>query len=96
MCAKRNLRASDDAVQATRESLARAFGLLGDTGLECQPVAYDVSVNVVFLGRMDFDPSPPLGDTGRSRYFKVRSLEEARGAGDDRVDRAGRARIGWR
>jgi hypothetical protein len=40
-------------------------------------VAYDVSVNVVFLGGADFDSPPPLGDTGRSRYVKVRTLEEA-------------------
>jgi hypothetical protein len=40
-------------------------------------VAYDVSVNVVFLGGADFDPPPPLGDTDRSRYVKVRTQEEA-------------------
>jgi hypothetical protein len=40
-------------------------------------VAYDVSVNVVFLGGADFDSPPPLGDTGRSRYVKVRTVEEA-------------------
>ncbi len=39
--------------------------------------AYDISVNVVFLGGVDFDSPPPLGDTGRSRYVKVRTLEEA-------------------
>lgn len=41
-------------------------------------VAYDVSVNVVFLGGADFDPPPPRGDTDRSRYVKVKSLEEAK------------------
>lgn len=40
-------------------------------------VAYDVSVNVVFLGGADFDEPPPLGETGRSRYVKVKTLEEA-------------------
>ena len=40
-------------------------------------VAYDVSVNVVFLGGADFDSPPPLGDTDRSRYVKVTTLEEA-------------------
>src|SRR3546814_18613592 len=40
-------------------------------------VAYDVSVNVVFRGGADFDSPPPLGDTGRSRYIKLKSLEEA-------------------
>ena len=38
-------------------------------------VAYDVSVNVVFFGGADFDPPPPLG-TGRSRYIKVKSVDE--------------------
>lgn len=42
-------------------------------------VAYDVSVNVVFLGGADFDPPPPLGDTDRSRYIKLTTLEEAQG-----------------
>lgn len=39
-------------------------------------VAYDVSVNVVFFGGAEFDP-PPLGTTERTRYVKVKSLEEA-------------------
>ena len=34
MCAKRNLRASDDAVQTSKKPAARAFGSMGDTGLE--------------------------------------------------------------
>jgi hypothetical protein len=38
---------------------------------------YDVSVNVVFLGGADFELPPPLGDTDRTRYVKVTSLEEA-------------------
>jgi len=38
--------------------------------------AYDVSVNVVFLGGADFGCPPPLGTTDRSRYFKVTTLEE--------------------
>jgi hypothetical protein len=40
--------------------------------------AYDVSVNVVFLGGADFDSPPPLGTTDRTRYVKVTSLEETR------------------
>jgi hypothetical protein len=40
-------------------------------------VAYDVSVNVVFLGGADFDPPPPLGTTDRSRYVKLTTPEEA-------------------
>lgn len=42
--------------------------------------AYDVSVNVVFFGGADFASPPPLGDTDRSRYVKVRTLEEAKAA----------------
>jgi hypothetical protein len=39
--------------------------------------AYDVSVNVVFFGGADFDPPPPLGTGGRSRYVKVKTVEES-------------------
>src|SRR5687768_9069441 len=38
-------------------------------------VAYDVSVNVVFFGGAEFDPPPPLGTTGRTRYVKLKTLE---------------------
>jgi hypothetical protein len=37
--------------------------------------AYDVWVNVLFLGGADFEP--PLGTTDRTRYIKVTSPEEA-------------------
>jgi hypothetical protein len=50
---------------------------LPELGWIIEMVAYDVSVNVVFLGGAEFDPPPPLGDTGRSRYIKVTTLEEA-------------------
>jgi hypothetical protein len=43
--------------------------------IELEPFA--VSVNVVFLGGADFDPPPPLGTADRSRYIKVKTLEEA-------------------
>jgi hypothetical protein len=48
-----------------------------DLGWIIELAAYDVSVNVVFFGGADFDSPPPLGDTDRSRYVKVRTLEEA-------------------
>ena len=48
-----------------------------ETGWLIELVAYDVSVNVVFLGGSEFDSPPPLGETGRSRYIKLRSVEEA-------------------
>lgn len=55
----------------------KAYYGLPDVGWIIELVAYDVSVNIVFLGGADFDPPPPLGDTDRSRYVKVKSLEEA-------------------
>jgi hypothetical protein len=48
-----------------------------ELGWIIEVVAYDVSVNVVFFGGADFDPPPPLGTTDRSRYVKVKALEEA-------------------
>lgn len=58
----------------------KAFYGLPDLGWIIEMVAYDVSVNVIFLGGADLDPPPPLGDTDRSRYVKVRTLEEAQAA----------------
>jgi hypothetical protein len=57
----------------------KAYYGLPEHGWIIEMVAYDVSVNVVFLGGADFDPPPPLGTTGRSRYVKLTSLEEAQG-----------------
>jgi len=55
----------------------RAYYGLPELGWIIELVPYDVSVNVVFLGGADFDPAPPLGGTDRSRYVKVKTLEEA-------------------
>ncbi len=55
----------------------RPFYGLPDLGWIIELAAYDVSVNVVFFGGADFDSPPPLGDADRSRYVKVRTLEEA-------------------
>jgi hypothetical protein len=57
----------------------KAYYGLPEHGWIIEMVAYDVSVNVVFLGGADFDPPPPLGTTGRSRYVKLNTLEEAQG-----------------
>ena len=58
-------------------------------------VAYDVSVNVVFLGGADFDPPPPLGTTDRTRYVKLTTLEEAQEPEmHEWIDQAGRV-PGW-
>jgi hypothetical protein len=55
----------------------RAYYGLPALGWIIEMVAYDVSVNVVFFGGAEFDPAPPLGTTGRTRYVKLKTLEEA-------------------
>lgn len=74
----------------------KAYYGLPDNGWIIEMVAYDVSVNVVFLGGADFDSPPPLGDTDRSRYVKLKTLDEAT-APEIRewIDQAGRVE-GWK
>jgi hypothetical protein len=55
----------------------RPYYGLPELGWIIEMAAYDVSVNLVFLGGADFDPPPPLGSVGRSRYVKVKTLQEA-------------------
>lgn len=76
------VRALDASIRAAVPGLRRAvkwqkayYGT-ADLGWIIELVAYDVSVNVVFLAGGDF-PDPPPSGTGRSRYVKVRSREEA-------------------
>jgi len=74
----------------------KAYYGLPDQGWIIEMVAYDVSVNVVFFGGADFDPPPPLGTVGRSRYMKVKTLEEAQGPLMRKwIQQARRAR-GWK
>jgi hypothetical protein len=74
----------------------RAYYGLPDLGWIVEMVAYDVSVNLVFFGGADFDPPPPLGSTDRSRYVKVKTLEEAQGPEmHGWIEQAGRV-PGWR
>lgn len=74
----------------------RAFYGLPELGWVIELAAYDVSVNVVFFGGADFDPPPPLGSTGRDRYVKVKTLEEAQGPEMHRwIEQAGRV-SGWK
>lgn len=54
----------------------RPYYGLPELGWLIEIAAYDVSVNVVFLGGADFDSPPPLGSTDRTRYIKVTTLEE--------------------
>ena len=74
----------------------KAYYGLPELGWIIEMVAYDVSVNVVFFGGAEFDPPPPLGTTDRSRYVKVKTLDEAeapeRGGW---IEQAGRV-PGWR
>lgn len=73
----------DETIRATIPGLhyavkwKRPYYGLADLGWIIELAAYDVSVNVVFLGGADFDPPPALGSTDRTRYVKVTSLEEA-------------------
>lgn len=55
----------------------KAYYGVPDQGWIIEMVAYDVSVNVVFLGGAKFDDPPSLG-SGGSRYVKVKTLEEAK------------------
>jgi len=72
-----------------------AYYGLPELGWIIEMVAYDVSVNLVFFAGADFDPAPPLGDTGRTRYVKVKSLGEVeRPELKQWIEQAGRA-PGW-
>ena len=69
---------------------------LPELGWIIELVAYDVSVNVVFLSGADFESPPPLGDIDRSRYVKVMSVEDVqRREMRDWVKQAGRVQ-GWK
>ena len=73
----------DGSIRATVPGLRyavkwkKAYYGLPDHGWIIEMVAYDVSVNVVFFGGVDFDPPPPLGTGDRTRYVKVKTLDEA-------------------
>ena len=74
----------------------KAYYGLPELGWIIEMVAYDVSVNVVFLAGARFDPPPPLGSTDTTRYVKVKTLEEAQGPEMGRwLEQAGRV-PGWR
>jgi hypothetical protein len=73
----------------------KAYYGVPELGWIIEMVAYDVSVNVVFFGGADFDRPPPLGDTDRSRYVKLTTLEEAQGREMHKwIKQAGRV-MGW-
>ena len=72
----------DELIRQTHSNLQfavkwkKAYYGLPNVGWMMEMVAYDVSVNVVFFGGADFDPSPPLGDADRSRYIKLKTMDE--------------------
>ena len=73
----------------------KAYYGLPELGWIIEMVAYDVSVNVVFLGGTKFDSPPPLG-TGGSRYVKVKILDEAQVPEMQKwIEQAGRV-PGWK
>ena len=92
----------DELVRSTVPDLEYAvkrkrgyYGLPG-LGWIIELAAYDVSVNVLFLGGADFESPPPLGTTDRTRYIKVTSLEEVRTPELRRwIEQAGRT-PGWK
>jgi hypothetical protein len=74
----------------------KAYYGLPELGWIIEMVAYDVSINVVFFGGAEFDSPPPLGTTGRTRYVKVKTLEEAQEPELHKwIEQAGRVR-GWK
>ena len=76
------LKRLDETIRATVPDLQyavkwkRAYYGLPECGWIIELAAYDVSVNVVFLGGADFDSPPPLGTTDRTRYIKVTRVED--------------------
>ena len=72
----------DEAIRATIPGLQyavkwkRPYYGLPELGWIIELAAYDVSVNVVFLGGADFKSPPPLGTTDRTRYVKVATVED--------------------
>jgi hypothetical protein len=78
------VRQLDKEIRATLPELQfavkwkRAYYGLSEFGWIIELAAYDVSVNVVFLGGADFDVPPPLGTTDRTRYVKVTTVAEVK------------------
>jgi hypothetical protein len=74
----------------------KAYYGLPERGWIIEVVAYDVSVNVVFLGGAEFDPPPPLGTTGQTRYVKVATLAEAKAPEMDEWIKQAKSMPGWK
>jgi hypothetical protein len=74
----------------------RAYYGLRELGWIIDMVAYDVSVNVVFFGGAGFDPPPPLGTIGQTRYVKVKTVEDAQSPGLREWLEQARRSPGWK
>jgi hypothetical protein len=92
----------DDVIRDTIPGLRfaikwkKAYYGTSELGWLIEVVAYDVSVNLVFLGGADLDPPPPLGDSDRSRYVKLTAEEDTRApAIREWIEQASRE-PGWR
>ena len=73
-----------------------AFYGTKDLGWVIEVAAYHVSANIVFLSGAAFNPQPPHGTGERSRYIKIKTLDEL----DDEkiidyINQAGRI-SGWK
>lgn len=74
----------DKSIRATIPGLqyavkrGRAHYGLPKLGWIIELAPYHVSVNILFYGGADFDSPPPLGNTDRTRYVKVTSVDEAK------------------
>jgi len=69
---------------------------LPELGWIIEMVAYDISVNIVFLAGAKFDPQPPLGKDEQARYIKFKTLEEINRSEIEKwIQQAGRI-AGWK
>ena len=91
----------DELIRATVPNLQyavnrkRGYYGLAERGWLIELAPYAVSVNVVFLGGANFEFPPPLGTTDRTRYCKVKSLEDLqRPELRQWIEQAGRT-LGW-
>jgi hypothetical protein len=74
----------------------RLFYGLPKLGWIIELAPYDVSANVVFYGGADFSSPPPLGTTDRTRYVKVKTLEDVQSPELRKwIEQAGRV-PGWK
>jgi hypothetical protein len=73
----------------------KAYYGLPKLGWIIEMVSYDVSVNIVFHGGAEFDPPPPLGTTGRTRYVKLTTLDEAQSPEMRKWIKQARSVPGW-